>query len=118
MNKTALTLFDSGGYQTAAQILNNTLNSPRHKMLTTKGFGSMHLAGQSINYGAIRGREQQLIDYLGGALSIGGSARNKINGIADFNPNRPFYFSDAIAEFGALPDNSPYRLRFGGNYGL
>lgn len=59
----------------------------------------------------IRGREQQLIDFYGGARSAGGTARNLINGVADFNPNRPFYMNAARAEFGDLPDNSPDRLR-------
>jgi hypothetical protein len=36
-----------------------------------------------------------------------------INGVADFNPNRPYYIYRSIVEFGPLPDNSPARTRFG-----
>lgn len=43
-------------------------------------------APSSFNvYFSIRGREQRLIDFYGGAQSVGGSARNRINGINDFN---------------------------------
>ncbi len=65
----------------------------------------------SLEYQAIRGREQQLIDYFGGAQSVGGTARNEINGIADFNPMRHIYMGYAELEFGTLPDNSPPRPR-------
>jgi hypothetical protein len=34
-----------------------------------------------------------LIDYYGGARSVGGNARNMINGVSDFNPNRPFIWT-------------------------
>jgi hypothetical protein len=64
-------------------------------------------------YFSIRGREQQLIDFYGGAQSVGGSARNRINGINDFNPLRPLYIDASITRFGPLPDNSPPRPRFG-----
>ncbi|MGV6853124.1 MAG: hypothetical protein ACWA5R_13225 [bacterium] len=65
----------------------------------------------STNRAATRGREQQLVDFYGGAKSVGGSARNMINGVADFNPNRPFYMNAARAAFGDLQDNIPQRLR-------
>jgi hypothetical protein len=58
-------------------------------------------------YGAIRGREQQLIDFNGGAQSMGGTSRNMINGISDINPLRSFYIQKSIELFGALPDLSP-----------
>ena len=67
----------------------------------------------STDRGAIRGREQQLIDFNGGAQSVGGTARNMINGVADFNPNRIYYIYQSIREFGALSDNSPPRNRLG-----
>lgn len=69
--------------------------------------------GSEDAYFAIRGREQQLIDFHGGAQSVGGTSRNKINGISDWNPNRPTYIEKAIQYFGALPDNSPSRFQFG-----
>ena len=42
---------------------------------------------------------------------VGGTARNKINGVSDWNPNGPYYNWASTAEFGALPDNSPARMR-------
>ena len=42
---------------------------------------------------------------------VGGTARNKINGVFDWNPNGPYYNWASTAEFGALPDNSPARMR-------
>lgn len=42
---------------------------------------------------------------------VGGTARNKINGVSDWNPNRPYYNWASTVEFGALPDNSPARMR-------
>jgi len=54
----------------------------------------------------------KLIDYHGGSQSVGGTSRNRINGIADFNPNRPSYMKAAIGEFGGLTDNSPPRFRW------
>jgi hypothetical protein len=56
---------------------------------------------------AIRGREQQLIDFNGGAQSMGGTSRNKINGISNLNLARSYYIQQSINLFGALPDNSP-----------
>jgi hypothetical protein len=82
-------------------------------ILTGEGFSSPVLdQGVSVQqnpsaYDAIRGREQQLIDFNGGAQSMGGTSRNKINGIADLNPFRSTYIQKSIELFGALPDNSP-----------
>jgi hypothetical protein len=59
------------------------------------------------NYFASRGREQQLINFYGGAKSMGGTSGNAINGISDINPLRSIYINAAITEFGSLPDNSP-----------
>ena len=63
----------------------------------------------SENYAAIRGREQQLIDFHGGAQSVGGTSYNSINGIGKWNWNRSWYILESIREFGSLPDNSPQR---------
>jgi hypothetical protein len=87
--------------------------SASQPLLNQEGFGAPVLDRISIDSSAIRGREQQLIDFYGGAQSVGGLARNKINGVADFNLNRPYYINRSITEFGVLPDNSPDRLRFG-----
>jgi RHS repeat-associated protein len=85
----------------------------RQPILTGEGFSSPVL-DKSVSvqqnpsaYDAIRGREQQLIDFNGGAQSMGGTSRNKINGIADLNPFRSTYIQKSIELFGALPDNSP-----------
>lgn len=61
------------------------------------GFGPAQL-DQSGSYSAIRGREQQLIEYY---RDLGVSA-NKINGISPFNPRLDSYMSDAFSEFGAI----------------
>lgn len=82
--------------------------------MNSEGFAAPVIDVASTNKDAIRGREQQLIDANGGAQSVGGTSRNKINGISDWaNPNRPYYINESITEFGSLPDNSPPRFRLG-----
>lgn len=56
--------------------------------MNAKGFGPAVLDRTSYNYQAIRGREQMLIDYHGGAKSMGGISGNAINGIGLNNKNR------------------------------
>ena len=51
---------------------------------------------------AIRGREQQLIDYHGGAQSTGGTSGNAINGIGECNQKKKNYIEATIKEFGEL----------------
>lgn len=63
------------------------------------GFGPAQLDQSSASYAAIRGREQQLIDYFD---NLGNSA-NKINGISPLNPNYSWYMQSAVGEFGYLP---------------
>ena len=82
-------------------------------LLNAEGFQKPVVDTVSTDFGAIRGREQQLIDFHGGAQSVNGTTRNKINGVADFNPFRGYYINQSINQFGALPDNSPPRLRLG-----
>lgn len=99
----------TGGYgNPEALVARRAAGQP---LLNAEGFAPPVVDRATTNYGAIRGREQQLIDSIGGAQSVGGSARNKINGVADFNPNRPFYMNAAQREFGNLPDNSPARFK-------
>ena len=83
----------------------------QQKHLNAEGFSPPVLDKYSTSPQAIRGREQQLIDFHGGAQSVGGTARNKINGVSAWNPNGPYYNWASTAEFGALPDNSPARMR-------
>jgi hypothetical protein len=79
--------------------------------LKREGFGSPIVDRWSNVRASIKGREQMLIDFYGGARSVGGTARNAINGVADYNPNRVWYMFTARSEFGELPDNSPARFR-------
>ena len=101
----------TGGYQ-APEVLVQTraLGQPH---LNAEGFEKPVVDVYTTNRAAIRGREQQLIDYFGGAQSVNGAARNAINGVADFNPFRGYYMGESIREFGPLPDNSPSRIRLG-----
>jgi RHS repeat-associated protein len=68
--------------------------------LTAEGFGLPVLDRSSSNSSAIRGREQQLIELNGGAQSVGGVSRNRINGISVYNPLRQNYLNAATLEFG------------------
>lgn len=70
--------------------------------MNEKGFEPAVLDQSSANYYAIRGREQQLIEYYGGAKSTGGSSGNTINGISITNPKRDTYIKAATEEFGYL----------------
>jgi RHS repeat-associated protein len=65
---------------------------------TSEGFGPAQLDQSSDSYAAIRGREQQLIDFY---RSLGISA-NKINGISPLNLNRSGYLGAALDEFGPV----------------
>ena len=72
-----------------------------------RGYGPAMMDKVSENAPAIRGREQQLIDFHGGAQSVGGTSGNRINGISDYNLARSFYMWAANNEFGNLPSNRP-----------
>jgi len=51
-------------------------------------------------YYAIRGREQQLIDMNGGAISDGGTSGNSVRGVAKYNPFGRSFHDSANATFG------------------
>ena len=70
--------------------------------MNEKGFGPAVLDQSSTNKNAIRGREQQLIDYHGGAKSTGATSGNAINGISATNVNRDIYLREAEKEFGKI----------------
>ena len=70
------------------------------------GLGTVGLSAVGITSGLAT-----IGSVVGGAQSVGGTARNKINGVSDWNPNGPYYNWASTAEFGALPDNSPARMR-------
>lgn len=93
---------------TATILSNRAAGQP---LLNTSGFSPPVLDQRSSNYDAIRGREQQLIDFNGGAQSVGGAARNMINGVSDYNLNGWDYMNESNKLFGTLPDNSPSRFR-------
>jgi hypothetical protein len=65
-----------------------------------EGFRPAELDVSSTNALAIRGREQWLIEYYGGAKSSGGTSGNAINGISPRNPKRQIYMEEARKEFG------------------
>lgn len=68
-----------------------------------KGTLGMGFVTAAAAYAAIRGREQQLIDFYGGVGSplVG----NSIRGVAAYNPFGKFYHEAASAAFGEL---APY----------
>lgn len=70
--------------------------------MNEKGYGPAELDKSSSNPNAIRGREQNLIDYHGGAQSQGGTSGNAIEGISSDNPNREMYLNASLEEFGEL----------------
>src|SRR5262249_42579605 len=53
-------------------------------------------------YSATRGREQQLIDFNGGARSSGGNSGNAYNGISPGNPLFSLFMQASNAAFGPL----------------
>lgn len=71
-----------------------------------QGFKNPTLDRYSKNYAAIRGREQQLIDYYGGI----GSKRvgNDIRGVAKWNPSGRFFHNKSNEEFGQLAPYTGY----------
>jgi RHS repeat-associated protein len=69
--------------------------------MTNKGYGPAQLDKSSSNAGAIRGREQQMIERNGGAQSQGGTSGNAINGVSNSNPNAAGYKAAADKEFGS-----------------
>ncbi|MFN4288642.1 MAG: RHS repeat-associated core domain-containing protein [Brevundimonas sp.] len=72
--------------------------SADHRRLTEEGFEPPQL-DRSGSAGAIRGREQQLVEANGGAQSVGGTSANRINAVGPRNPNGPRYRRDAEREF-------------------
>lgn len=64
----------------------------------SQGFGPAVLDRTSTSASAIRGREQQLIDWYRGL----GISANKINGVSPSNPRQQDYLDAAINEFGGI----------------
>lgn len=76
---------DDGTYspeELSREILDRR-DSAHHK--NEDGYLSAEIDRYSHDYEAMRGREQQLIDFHGGAQSQGGTSGNAINGISQKN---------------------------------
>jgi RHS repeat-associated protein len=80
----------------------------RHQILNDdEHYGQARTDKYSTEKEAIRGREQQLIDYHGGAQKEGGTSRNKIRAVDRKNKNRRIYEDAANRKFGKLKSNNP-----------
>jgi hypothetical protein len=76
--------------------------------LDNQGYGAAQLDKYSIDYAAIRGREQQLIDFHVGAQREGGKSGNQYRGVGRRNKLRKLYDDASTLEFkGKLPNNNP-----------
>lgn len=83
--------------------LQNVARRDRGHQKNSEGFGEAGLDKSSSKPNAIRGREQQLIEYHGGARSQGGRSGNHLNGISGRNRRGKRYLAAASEEFGTLP---------------
>ena len=90
----------SGRTSGTGSPIDNVAKRDANHHMNAKGFGPAMLDKTSYNYQAIRGREQMLIDYYGGARSMGGTSGNAINGISLNNGKRGIYIEAAKREFG------------------
>jgi RHS repeat-associated protein len=75
--------------------------------MTRWGYGPATLDQVTDSYSEVRGREQQLIDFHGGAQSDGGTSGNRRNGIWWWNPLRAHFIDASTRAFGPLPNNGP-----------
>ena len=89
----------TSGYGSA---IDNVAHRDTYHHMNAQGYEPAVLDKSSSSYEAIRGREQMLIDYYGGAQSIGGSSGNAINGIGANNTKGSIYMNTAIGEFGII----------------
>ena len=85
----------------AQEAVNTRIDQKDHQAKTALGFGPGILDRYSTNELAIRGREQMLIDHLGGAQKQGGFAANIIRGVRA-GPASWAAEIAAYAEFGPL----------------
>jgi hypothetical protein len=77
--------------------------SYHHKRVEGFAFPTLDRAVQGVaGYPAIRGREQQLIDFHGGSQSDGGTSGNRIRGVSKFNPLGRIYHNSSNIYFGPL----------------
>lgn len=80
--------------------LENIAKRDKNHHMNSKGYEKAILDKSSTNKAAIREREQELIDQLGGAKSEGGTSENAIRGISKNNPKLELYMREAEKEFG------------------
>ena len=86
----------------AQKAVNKRLLSPYHVLKTKEGYGLGDVDEFSKMYDPIRGREQQMIDLLGGSQSDGGTTGNVYRGVGKDNPNGLTYHDAASKEFGEV----------------
>lgn len=93
---------DDGSYseEELVDIILSKRDSSHHK--NKEGFARAILDVFSYNSDATRGREQQLIDYNGGAQSEGGTSGNALNSISRKNKKRDQYLEASKKIFGGL----------------
>jgi hypothetical protein len=90
---------DTGSVNDIDRILAKR-DSSHHK--NEEGFGNAEVDRFSNDGDAIRGQEQRLIDFYGGAKSEGGTSGNTRNGIGKRNKKRDQYLEAAIKLFGSV----------------
>ncbi len=76
-----------------------------HVILKGEGYEDAVRDKYSTDYRAIRGREQDLVDYYGGAQSEKGYSRNKIRAVARIFAT--FYQFFSHLKWGRLPNHNP-----------
>ena len=96
----------TSGFGTPEQLVNKRYRGHHMK---AKGFGNpkvdRYVQG-AHGYSAIRGREQQLIDYHGGIGSY--RVANKIRGVSKFNPGGRLYHQTSNWFFGNIAPYTGY----------
>jgi hypothetical protein len=90
----------TSGKGTPEQQVASRTSKSDHQDKTAEGYGPATVDKNSGSADAIRGREQQLIEQNGGAISQGGTSGNKINSVSPNNPNGGVYGSACQKEFG------------------
>ncbi|HRP89871.1 MAG TPA: hypothetical protein PKX92_07515 [Edaphocola sp.] len=97
----------SSGFGTPEVIMRNRFAS-HHKRLQGYTNPQLDRAVQGIHgYSAIRGREQQMIDFYGGVGSSG--VGNSIRGVSRYNPAGIFYHGAANNFFGNIAPYTGWR---------
>jgi RHS repeat-associated protein len=92
-----------------------TARDKRHVVLRSENYAAAILDEYSTSKAAIRGREQHLVDFHGGAQNEGGKSRNKIRAVRRNHPAKHIYNVAAVANFGLLPNNNPADKKPAGN---